>query len=192
MSENKERINELAALIEGLREKKGRVIVALDGRCGSGKSSLAAALSERLDCNVLHMDDFFLRPEQRTEARLAIPGENIDHERFLEELLIPLSRGEKLRFRPYDCSEGALGPVRELPEKAVTLVEGTYSCHERLRDYYDLRIFVTTGSGEQLRRIKERNGEEMARRFEEHWIPLEEMYFEACKVQEICEIVYET
>ena len=32
-----------------------------------------------LGANLIHMDDFFLRPHQRSRERLAIPGENIDH-----------------------------------------------------------------------------------------------------------------
>ena len=41
---------------------KPRILVAIDGRCGSGKTTLAAALQEMLQCPVVHMDDFFLRP----------------------------------------------------------------------------------------------------------------------------------
>ena len=61
--------------IQRLLEKKGRLIVAIDGRCGSGKSTLAAALQEQYGYPVVHMDDFFLRSEQRTAERLATPGE---------------------------------------------------------------------------------------------------------------------
>ena len=77
--------------IQRLLEKKGRLIVAIDGRCGSGKSTLAAALQEQYGYPVVHMDDFFLRSEQRTAERLATPGENVDHERFLAEVLSPLA-----------------------------------------------------------------------------------------------------
>ena len=53
--------------------RRDRVIVAIDGRCGSGKTTLAAKLQKQLHCSVFHMDDFFLRPEQRTEERFAAP-----------------------------------------------------------------------------------------------------------------------
>ena len=59
------------AAIEALLAQNGTAIVAIDGKCTSGKTTLAAGLAEIFDCNVLHMDDFFLRPEQRTPERFA-------------------------------------------------------------------------------------------------------------------------
>ena len=76
----KERIDELLA-------KKNMVIVAIDGKCTSGKTTLASKLAEIYDCNVFHMDDFFLRPEQRIPERLAEVGGNVDYERFQEEVI---------------------------------------------------------------------------------------------------------
>ena len=67
-----------------------RIIIAIDGRCASGKSALASNLENELGCAVFHMDDFFLRPEQRTPQRYAEPGGNVDRERFWEEILEPL------------------------------------------------------------------------------------------------------
>ena len=81
----------LVQAIEEQLQQKGRLIVAIDGRCGSGKSTLAARLERELRCSVFHMDDFFPRPEQRTAERLSQPGENVDHERFLAEVLLPLA-----------------------------------------------------------------------------------------------------
>lgn len=40
------------------------------------------------------MDDYYLRMEQRTPERYAAPGENVDHERFLEQVLIPASQNQ--------------------------------------------------------------------------------------------------
>ena len=43
-----------------LRDGKPRII-AIDGRCASGKTTLAEALGRHYHCNVIHMDHFFLR-----------------------------------------------------------------------------------------------------------------------------------
>ena len=58
-------------------------VVAIDGRCGSGKTSLAALIAALFPCNVFHMDDFFLPPALRTPERLSQPGGNVDRERML-------------------------------------------------------------------------------------------------------------
>ena len=78
-------------------------LIAVDGRCASGKTTLAAQMQEAWNCNVIHMDDFFLRPEQRTGERLQQPGGNVDWERFREEVLIPFRQGISFSYRPYDC-----------------------------------------------------------------------------------------
>lgn len=60
--------------IERVYTERERVFVAIDGPCTSGKTTLATVLQRRFGGNVLHMDDFFLRPEQRTPERFAEPG----------------------------------------------------------------------------------------------------------------------
>ena len=48
--------------IETLLAEQEHVFIAIDGPCASGKTTLARNLNERFGGNVLHMDDFFLRP----------------------------------------------------------------------------------------------------------------------------------
>ncbi|MBQ2308773.1 MAG: hypothetical protein II373_04265, partial [Clostridia bacterium] len=67
--------------IDRLCREKSRVVVAIEGGSASGKSTLAEMLSEIYGCSLIHMDDFFLRPEQRSEQRLSEIGGNIDRER---------------------------------------------------------------------------------------------------------------
>ena len=180
--------NRLSEKIRELLVKNSSVIVAIDGRCGSGKTTLAAALQEEFSCAVFHMDDFFLRPQQRTEERLSQPGENVDHERFLQEVLRPARQGEEVTYRPYICARQDLGqPISALPDR-LTVVEGSYACHPSLWDCYDLRVFLTVGPQEQMRRIEERSGPEKAEQFRCRWIPLEEKYFAAFSVAERCDL----
>ena len=63
-----------------LRQKP--FLIGIDGRCASGKSTLAEILSHRLSCPVIHMDHFFLPHAMKTPERLAKPGGNADRERF--------------------------------------------------------------------------------------------------------------
>ncbi len=161
--------------------------IALDGRCASGKSTLGQALAEKYGLLLLHMDDFFLRPEQRTPERFRIPGGNVDHERFLEEVLLPLTRGEQPVYRPFDCSSLRVQEAVPLPPARQVLVEGSYSCHPELAPYYDLRVFLSVSPETQLQRIAVRNGEEGLARFRERWIPLEEQYLEACRTEARCD-----
>ena len=184
-----EKIRAVQAEIAERLKGKPRLIVAIDGRCGAGKSTLAGALSERYGYPVVHMDDFFLRLEQRTEERLATPGGNVDHERFLAQVLEPLTAGEVVSFRPFLCRTMSLGEPVTLPEAAVTIVEGSYACHLQLRDRYDLRVFLDVDPRTQMERILRRNGPDKAEEFRRKWIPLEELYFSALDVAAHCDLI---
>lgn len=183
----KSKIEAAAQSVSRLLADKQSVLIAIDGRCAAGKTTLAAHLQGLWNCNVFHMDDFFLRPMQRTPERLREPGGNVDYERFLHEVLLPLQKGGPFAYRPYDCKTQALkGPVAVQPHP-VNIIEGSYSCHPALWDYYDLHIFLTVEPEEQLRRITLRNGAD-AQMFQEKWIPLEEHYFSAFQMERHCEL----
>lgn len=187
----KQIIEELRTRIEREAQDKDSLIVAIDGRCASGKTTVATALAGLLNANLIHMDDFFLRKEQRTPERLATPGENIDHERFLEEVLLPLQTGEPFCYRPFSCSAQELMAPIEVKPNRVTIIEGSYACHEKLRVYYDLKVFMTVAPEEQMRRLWERNGN-YADVFRQKWIPLEESYISYCNVLSCCDCLFET
>lgn len=180
-------IEKIVIQIQALLKKKEFIIVAIDGRCASGKTTLASQLKERLDCNVIHADEFFLRPSQRTAERLATPGGNVDYERLLEEVILPLKVNREFAYRPYDCKTGSLKEPIQVKPNNITIVEGSYSCHPKLWDHYALRIFLTIEENLQKERIRERNTD-MAEVFFQKWIPMEEMYFKAYTIAERCDI----
>ena len=183
-------VEEIREYIEREAAQKDSFIVAIDGRCASGKTTVATELARLLHANLIHMDDFFLRKEQRTPERLAIPGENIDHERFLEEVLIPLKSGKPFAYRPFSCMCQEFGQSIPVIPTTVTIVEGSYACHPKLRNYYDWRIFMTVHPEEQMHRLYMRDGD-YAEVFRDKWIPLEELYVKNCRVLDCCDRVYE-
>lgn len=189
-------LNDIAQVImEEIKQRiavKSPVLTAIDGRCAAGKTSLAAYLQKKCDCNVIHLDHFFLRPEQRTAERLRQAGGNVDYERFLKEVLIPLYEGQTFSYRPYDCHRQELGEPVWIPTKVLTIVEGSYSCHPALKDYYDLSIFLNVDPEEQIRRIRLRNGAEGVLVFQERWIPMEEQYFHSLGISESCDLCFQT
>ena len=177
--------------LRALAAAQPRVLVAIDGRCAAGKTTLAASLQAQLACNVFHMDDFFLRPEQRTPERLRQPGGNVDFERFLTEVLRPLRDGAPVTYRPYDCRTQQLCAPVHAEARPVNLIEGSYACHPALWDLYDLHVFLSVGPEEQHRRIAARNGEKMLPMFTNVWIPMEETYFARFQVAERADLCRE-
>lgn len=172
------------------QKEKRQLFIAVDGRCAAGKTTFAENLKKRLGANVLHMDDFFLQPAQRTAERLAEPGGNVDYERFLKEVMLPLKKGEPFSFRPYDCHRQAFSEEVFIEPRFCNIIEGSYSCHPALFDHYDIRLFLTLGKEKQLCRIRERNGADMLPLFRDKWIPLEERYFAHFQIEKRCDISY--
>lgn len=176
----------LLCAIDRLMAEKERVTVAIEGGSASGKTSLSRLLSQLYDCNIFHMDDFFLQPHQRTPERFAEPGGNVDRERFLTEVLQPLQTGEPFAYRVFDCSCMALGGAVDVQPKQLNIVEGAYSMHPELADAYDLSAYLAVDPALQAERILHRNGAKMQQRFLNEWIPLEHRYFEHMRVPERC------
>ncbi len=179
--------NKIIEILDDKFQAVENVIIAIEGRCGSGKTTLAIQLQEKYKANVIHMDDFFLTPEQRTIERLKTPGENVDYERFYKEVMMPLKQGKGFSYRPFDCRKQKMGEPIVVNPCPVTIIEGSYCCHNKLWAHYDLRLFLTVEPQEQLRRIREREGLEKAEIFSEKWIPMEEKYFTAFQIEKRCD-----
>ena len=160
-------------------EKTKPFLVAIDGMCASGKTTLGYSLHKYFpNSNLFHLDDYFLQPHQRTDNRLSEIGGNVDYERFMDEIVLHINDRDGLCFRKFNCQTQTLGPATYVSWKPLVIIEGAYSQHPYFGDIYDLRIFCEVSKEEQRERILKRNGVEMLKRFEHEWIPKEHDYFE--------------
>jgi uridine kinase len=190
MEQNEKNRELFLPLIEKIDNKlqNGSVIVAIEGGSASGKTTLGNILQETYDCSVFHMDDFFLRIEQRTSERFAEVGGNVDRERFLAEVLIPLSKNKPITYRKFDCSTFSLSSPITVTPKKLTIIEGAYSMHSELEKYYDLSVFLDISPELQKKRIENRNTPKMAKQFFDKWIPLENIYFSKTEAKKRCDL----
>lgn len=182
---------DLLMKIRSLREKPAAYI-AIDGRCGSGKSIMAYELSYIFDGQVIKMDDFFLPFELRSPERLSEPGGNVHYERFKLEVMEPLLSGKNPCYGVFSCKTMSINSYDLVLNKRYIFVEGSYSLREDLRELFDLGVFVDVRSEEQLRRIEERNGQEALKNFVTRWIPMEERYFEKCNICDVADYSIDT
>ena len=166
----------------------GGFLLALDGRCASGKTTMAERLQRVLPCNVIHMDDFYLPFSQRAAERMAEPGGHIWVERLRTEVLEPLRAGRKISYLPYDCHADRFLPPRKADPVLPTLVEGSYSCHPALRVLYDCCVFLDITPEYQRERLLRRNPESFEV-FQTMWIPREEYFFKHCEIRKHCDFV---
>ena len=183
-----ERLEILKNRIDELLAQKQQVLVAIDGKCTSGKTTLARQLAESYDCNVFHMDDFFLRPEQRIPERFAEVGGNVDYERFLEEVLLPLKTGKPFSYRPFQCKTFTLTEPVCVPVKKLNIIEGSYAMHPYFGDPYGFKILLTVDPEIQRQRVLERPAF-VQERFFTQWIPMENAYLEHFRIADSADLI---
>lgn len=177
--------------VDALMAETDCVRLAIDGPCASGKSTLGRLLAQIYHCPLFSMDDFFLRPEQRTRNRLTEPGGNVDYERFDREVLSPLCKQEPVIYRRWDCHLQEFAPARKIEPAPLVIVEGSYALRPDFRDRYHLRIWAEAPWEIRRQRLLNRDGPEMMKHFQSLWIPMEDRYFSTCQVKECCHFVWD-
>ena len=178
---------ELLPILERINEiqtTKSYGIIAIDGRAGAGKTTLANKLSYLLNAELISMDDFFLPIDLRTIERLQSAGGNVHYERFLEQVLPYLKTHKPFTYQIFDCSIMNYNKEKTIKNNGWCIVEGSYSHHPLFQRYADITIFVDITKELQMKRILQRNGEKMAQMFQTKWIPMEEHYFQEFKIKE--------
>lgn len=168
-------------------------ILTIDGMCGSGKTTLAEYLSTIFDTSIIHMDNFFLPFERKTEERLAEPGGNIDYERFLEIIIPALQKKAPFSYAAYNCQTSSYDRHIQINPCELIIVEGSYSLHQKFGHYYDLSLFLSVNTDEQLQRLKSRcKNETKFHRFQTDWIPMETIYHEKQLIPQRADIIIDT
>lgn len=160
------------------RARSAPLVVAIDGRSGVGKSTLAEWLSRQLPATIVAGDDFYAGgtcvlgdPPQARAARC------IDWQ-AQRRVLSALRHGQTASYHAFDWDafDGTFQakPTRLAPA-AIILLEGVYAARPELRDLLDLCILVRVSDTLRLSRLLDREGE--IGPWERQWHEAEEWYF---------------
>lgn len=182
---------EVFSKVDDLSKTKNNITIAIDGSSGAGKSTLAVLIEQIYDCNVIHMDHFFLPPDLKTKERLLEVGGNIDYVRFFDEVIRGVRSRKQFSYQGYDCSTMTFEKNITFQPKELNVIEGVYSMHPKFIQQYDLKVFLQVNKEQQSKRILKRNGEELYKKFINEWIPMENRYFAQMQIKEKSDLVYE-
>ena len=170
---------DLDKLIFEIKQRNLRVI-AIDGFCGSGKTSVAQYLQNNLDCRVIPMDDFF--PCDDRSRRIAEEHKvNLDFERLMRE--VPSVEGE-INYKKFVCRTGEFLPVT-LKKTGLTVIEGSYS-HFPILPYKATKIYLDCPESVRIERLKRRPN---FADFVSKWQPKEQTYQEFYDVRQNADII---
>ena len=177
--------------LKKMLDENKKLLIGIDGRCASGKTTLSLQIAKQLPARIFHMDDFYLPFEQRQEDWQHIPCANMNFTRLTDTVLVPAGRGETVHYQAYSCREKQLLPATDIAYEPLTIVEGSYSLYPSLQPFYDLTIFLTCDRKTQKERLLKREGERYPN-YERLWIPLEEAYYKKYSVREHADMVIST
>ena len=156
--------NPLAAQIESIADQVIELIEAgtptpiilVDGRTGSGKTTFAAALQNRLfqkgesAPRVIHMDDLY-------EGWDGLQA-GVDY--LIRQILNPLSRREGASWQEYDWAAGARsGAWREFRGGTPLIIEGVGSLSRVAAEQADVTIWLEADQALRQARIAARGAE---------------------------------
>ena len=166
-----------------------RLVVAIDGRSGSGKSTVAKAVARAIGAVIVPCDDFFAASVSNTEWDRRTPeqraAEAMDWRRLKREAIEPLRAGRPARWYAFDFPAGPRAdgtyPLRgiptELASKPVVLLDGAYSARPELADVVDLSVLVEAAPLTREARLAAREAGDFLRQWHARCDLAEDYYF---------------
>ena len=179
-------------LINEKMKNKNNIIIGIDGKSGSGKTFLSNYIACFYDADIIHMDDFFLTLDMRTDDRFNEIGGNISYERFENEVVQNLKNKKTFTYKKYSCKDCTFYDSDEISTQKIVIIEGCYSFHKHFTLDFDIKIFLDIEFEKQLDRITKRSDEFLLDNFKNIWIPSENKYFNDWKIKESSDLVLDT
>jgi uridine kinase len=166
-------------------KRKKPVLVALDGRSGTGKSTIAQVIASREEGSILVADDFYSGGNDEVWSGLSAQekvAKGIDWQRMRVQALEPLFAQKTASWHPLDFKPG-IGWVGwkdemvKIEPTSVVLVDGVYSARPELSDLIDLAVLVEADDNTRRKRLIIREGQDFMQRWHALWDSAEEYYF---------------
>jgi uridine kinase len=179
----------LDAVHRAMNGRTTPILVALDGRSGGGKSTVALSLANSLDACIVPSDDFFAA--EISDAQWNARGgperarDAIDWRRLRRDALEPLLSGKTAAWQAFDFEEGTRPDgtyamradfVRREPARVIIL-EGAYSTRPELSDLIDLSVLIDAPARIRHRRLAAREEATFLAAWHARWDVAEEFYF---------------
>jgi para-aminobenzoate synthetase len=170
------------------------VVVALDGRSGIGKSTVAEWMAGQLEGIRVDQDDFYAGGELHDWQRLT-PRDKadrvIDWRRVRDEVLLPLRQGRAASWHPFDWDTmtGLSPETISAPPSRVVILDGAYSARPELAGLIDLSILVTLDDAVRRERLRQREGEDLVSGWHAVWDEAEDWYFGTIRPPEAFDLV---
>lgn len=146
-------VSEVVAALRGAAARAGRTrVLAIDGRSGSGKTSLAEALSGGLGAPVVSLEDLYGG------------WDGLEHgiDLLVSEVLEPLAAGRAAWVPRYDWVAREWAEPAPLEPPEVLIVEGVGAAARRAAAFESLLVWLEATPSVRKKRALDRDGETFA------------------------------
>ena len=148
-----------------------RPVIAIDGRAGAGKTTLAehlsAALSLKYKVHTLHMDDLYNGWEGAFDHHLT------------DSLTYAVSahqKSEKYSLATFNWTLKRFNSAIEIPQAELLILEGVGSSQTSIRPYLVASIWIDIDADAGLARVLNRDGEAISAHMQ-NWLRIQEQHF---------------
>jgi uridine kinase len=146
-------ITRITASVRRAAPRAGRTrVVAIDGRSGSGKTSLAAALRDQLQAPVVSLEDLYGGWD----------GLERGIDLLVSAVLEPLAAGQAARVPRYDWVAREWAEPTALAPPGILIVEGVGAGARRAAAFESLVVWLEVPAPVRKRRALDRDGETFA------------------------------
>lgn len=143
--ENMNKLLELIDIIKKLPHKHKTLLIAIDGRGGSGKTTLALIIKKSFpEARIITTDDFYNKIIEKIDERL-----------LRKQILEPLSKDLPTKYMEYN---GKIRKPRIIEPGGIVIIEGVYAFHSSVSNYYDFKVWINIPLELVNKRVKKRDG----------------------------------
>lgn len=171
--------------------KKQLILIGIDGRPCSGKTTLTMKLEQTLSAQAIYLDEFFI--PQRDWPQNQHPRFPFFYFRYQEFMngIKSLASGKPLTYHAYDWQiDGPSATATTIKPEGIILVEGVSALNIELASLYAKKIWVDSDTSTEMTAIETREKDANLDLWKKIYMPSAEIY---ClqKPWERADIIYE-
>ena len=170
--------------------QKHLTLIGVDGRPGSGKTTVAVKLEAGLHAQSVYLDEFFIPPKQwPKDANPQFPFFYFRYQEFIDGVKA-LAAGRPFTYFAYDWETNGLSKqAKVIKPEGIIIIEGVSALNAELAHLYSKKIWVASDRESEFATIASRENEKNLDVWKNIYLPSVDLYC-AQKPWERADIIY--
>lgn len=153
-------------IISEIQKLPTPAIIGISGFAGSGKSTFAQVLANKLGAQIVEVDAFWKNTTERNYTLWNI----VDYARLEREVLIPLSKNvENIEYGVFNWESNSVQEKINITARDIVIIEGVGLFRPELMKYFSYTIWIDCPLNVATERGKKRDREQYRQSHDELW-----------------------